>query len=369
MIKVLHGDAIAEMAKLPADSVHAIVTDPPYHLAPQRGGKAGFMGRTWDGGDTAFRVKTWEAALRVLKPGGYLLAFGGTRTSHRMVCAIEDAGFEIRDSISYLHDGGLVGPLLWVTGQGFPKSRNQLKPAFEPIVLARKPLAARTVAANVLEHGTGALNIDACRIAVAEAGGRPAREIVAMREGVSYSGRSLSGRVDGTLQSSRAVGTTDNGRWPANVIHDGSDEVEAAFAAFGERKSSDVRRELGTRPGGFGNVGAAKGSSVPCASGFGDTGTAARFFYCAKATKADRAESKHPTVKPLALMRWLCQLVTPPGGTILDPFAGSGTTLQAAAELGFSAIGIELEAEHVADIHRRLERLTNNQEPQLSLLA
>jgi DNA modification methylase len=521
------------MAKLPADSVHAIVTDPPYHLAPQRGGKTGFMGRAWDGGDVAFRVETWEAALRVLKPGGYLLAFGGTRTSHRMVCAIEDAGFEIRDSVLWLHGQGfskgfnlrraelcdcgggsgnaipcpheeaaqtskhdlrslrdsdlppsvdpqcqrreilfpcvseqglsepwakgaaagngrrqessVEGRFLYRANQGLSNDQNagssessdqwirsgthlsgregagkgldargrgtpqescsdgqssgksyglqepcgsldagalsgcgactrcgklrkefagfssSLKPAAEPIVLARKPLAARTVAANVLEHGTGALNIDACRVPT-EAGGRPAREVAAMREGVVYSGRSLSGSVDGSLQSSKAVGMTDTGRWPANVIHDGSDEVEAAFAAFGERKSC-------MSPSKAASAGRILGGTRTQGNLPMDAGTASRFFYCAKATKADRAESRHPTVKPLALMRWLCQLVTPPGGTILDPFAGSGTTLQAAVELGFSAIGIELEAEHVADIHRRLDRLTHNQESQLALLA
>lgn len=214
-----------------------------------------------------------------------------------------------------------------------------LKPAWEPIIVARKSLDG-TVAANVLAHGTGAINIDACRVAGAESTKRTSK---AGTNGDGW-GMGKAAHVNGS----------DAGRWPANVLHDGSDEVEAAFIAFGEKKSSAVRSEVGTRPGGFGNVGADKGGSVPCSSGFGDTGSSSRFFYAAKASKADRAGSKHPTVKPLALMRWLVRLVTPPGGTVLDPFAGSGTTLQAAREEGFGAIGIEREAEHHADILRRL---------------
>lgn len=224
-----------------------------------------------------------------------------------------------------------------------------LKPAFEPIILARKPLSEKSVAANVLRHGTGAINVDGCRI---EAAGRPAREVYPQREWVEYDGNSLAGRVDGSLQSSKAVGTTDEGRWPANVCHDGSAEVEAAFAAFGESYSSGGG---GTKTG----VGIPErrglGYHYNGNTGFGDSGTASRFFYSAKAGPDDRFGSKHPTVKPVALMRWLVRLVTPPGGMVLDPFAGSGTTGIAALAEGCHAILIEREAEYVADIRARLD--------------
>lgn len=366
-VQILHGDCRTVLAEMPEQSVDTIVTDPPYEL--------GFMGRTWDGTGVAFRVETWREALRVLKPGGHLAAFGGTRTSHRMICAIEDAGFEIRDSV------------MWIYGQGFPKSLDvskaidreagvvrkvvghqrlrgtarikggsgytvetsaenyktaelrdfvpitapttpeaaqwsgfgtALKPAHEPICLARKTLAKGcTVAANVLTHGTGALNIDAGWVPGSDKTPAPVGQ---------YGGSSIG--PDG--HSGIRNGNADSlGRWPANVIHDGSEEVETAFAVFGER---------------------------PTCRAYGDIGTASRFFYCAKASKSDRAGSKHPTVKPLSLMRWLCTLITPPGGIILDPFAGSGSTLQAAKECGFRAIGIEIEESYVADIHERMRR-------------
>ena len=369
--RVIPGDCIASMAAMPPNSVHSVVTDPPYHLTSitKRLGKpgsapivhgrdgahariaAGFMGKSWDGGDIAFQVATWRAVWRVLKPGGALVAFGGTRTFHRMAVAIEDAGFEIRDT------------LMWLYGSGFPKSHNQhgewsgwgtgLKPAHEMIILARKPLAA-TVAVNLGLHRCGALNIDGCRLS----GGKdvpasPARKV---------NGNALSGSVDGSLR--RASGQTGGfdrelGRWPANVLHDGSPEVLAAFAMFGatgaaapvkgSEASATVKNAYNGRarvPGKF----------------HGDTGSAARFFYSAKATKADRQGSKHPTVKPMRLMRWLVRLVTPPGGVVLDPFAGSGSTLQAAVEEGFSAIGCEREPEYVADCERRLAAAKARQE-------
>lgn len=353
-----HGDCLEILPTL--SNIDAIVTDPPYHLTsivarfvgknakPAQFGSdgayarasRGFMGKEWDGGDIAFRPETWNLVLNALKPGAHMAVFGGSRGYHRMACAIEDAGFEIRDS------------LMWLYGTGFPKSHNldgewngwgsALKPAFEPIVLARKPLVG-TIAANVLQYGTGAINIDACRIPASDK--TPAPVGTFSRPSIGTTGHSgvRNGSADGL------------GRWPANVLHDGSDEVEAAFAAFGEKKSSAVRSEVGTRPAGFGNVGWEKGSSIPCASGFGDTGTASRFFYCAKASKADRADSKHPTVKPLALIRWLCRLITPPGGVVLDPFSGTGTTISAALECGFKTIGIEREEEYFADMMQRVK--------------
>lgn len=212
-----------------------------------------------------------------------------------------------------------------------------LKPAFEPILLCRKPLIG-TVAGNTLKHGVGGINIDACRI---EGGERPARDATA-RTTISQFG---------AMGGSLAVGTTSEGRWPANVITDGSDEVMAAFAAYGERPARDGATKGGINPNpmDWGNP-----RPNTASVGRNDTGTAARFFYCAKANSDDRANSKHPTVKPLALMNWLVKLLTPPGGTVLDPFAGSGTTLLAADRLCFDAIGIEQSAEYFEDINRRM---------------
>ncbi len=310
-----------------------------------------------------------------------------------MVCAIEDAGFEIRDT------------LMWLYGTGFPKSHDvskgidarlltgsgrtedmrklamganyepsgrgrvnfdhgggsamnganepwtprtpeaaawegwgtALKPAFEPIVMARKPLIG-TVAANVLAHGTGAINVDGCRVSTDET-------ITATRN------TALGRMNDDSWQPKAGVyKQQEGGRFPANVLHDGSDEVVSAFPHTKSGKPGVMRKGR--------NDGACYGAeSRPAGTpmtGFGDEGSAARFFWSPKASKADRADSKHPTVKPVALMRYLCRLVTPPGGTVLDPFAGSGTTGQAALAEGFDAILIEREAEYQNDIRRRL---------------
>lgn len=408
-----HGDCIEIMKSMPDGSVDSIVTDPPYEL--------GFMGRSWDRTGIAYSVEMWRECLRVLKPGGHLLSFGGSRTYHRMACAIEDAGFEIRDQI------------MWVYGSGFPKSLDvskaidkqagaertgtgemvrggcraarggselvgsepiealkwkeltepateaakqwdgwgtALKPAHEPIVVARKPLIG-TVAENVLQFGTGAINVDGCRVDLngdykSKANGRP----------------SQTGLPD-NYDSGKANEPDTIGRWPANLIHDGSDEVLAAFP-FAIGATAPV---VGTEP------------SSKTANTFGDFsfrtpsdrrdggGSAARFFYCAKASKQDRdegmgdsadrvlarscqaqAEAKrgnlvdaeggafnkarirknnHPTVKPTDLMRYLCRLVTRPGGTVFDPFMGSGSTGKAAILDGFCFIGIDREEDHV----------------------
>lgn len=291
---VHHGDCRDVLAQMARDGVlfDACVTDPPYGLT--------FMGHKWDDTGVAFDPATWRAVYDVMRPGAHLLAFGGTRTQHRLVCAIEDAGFEIRDSIT------------WITGQGFPKSHSALKPAHEPICVARKPLDG-TVAGNVLRHRCGGLNIDASRV--------------------------MTGQSAAPFP-----------RWPANVIHDGSPEVEAAFAAFGERTSGGGTIHNKAKP-----PSVAKGQEYArIGFAYGDTGSAARFFFSAKASAADRAGSKHPTVKPQTLMRHLCTLVTPPGGHLLDPFAGSGSTLQAALRCGFLATGIEREIEYVRDTRARL---------------
>jgi DNA modification methylase len=393
------GDCRDVLRTLPDNSIDSVVTDPPYALvsivkrfgspnaAPAKGNdaymraSAGFMGKTWDTGETAFSVDFWAQVLRVLKPGGHVAAFGASRGYHRMACAIEDAGFEIRDS------------LMWIYGTGFPKShdvskgidkaagaereiigRSQyadrasnagqqyegwsgddqrlitapatdaarewqgfgtaLKPAFEPIVLARKPLSESTVAANVLRWRTGALNIDACRV---EAESRPL-VVPNRRNGNNIYSDGLCGSV--------AVGSTTEGRWPANVCHDGSDEVVEAFPASKAGGLTGIDRAP------IGYSGGSRGRGI-VTKAFDDCGSAARFFYSAKASKADRAGSKHPTIKPVSLMQWLCRLITPPGGTILDPFAGSGTTGAAAQNEGFRAILIEREAEYQQDIRHR----------------
>lgn len=379
------GDSREVLRGLPDNSVDSAVTDPPYALdsivkrfggdnaapAKDRDGafaraSAGFMGQKWDTGECAFDPDYWREVYRVLKPGGFLLAFSGTRTQHRMVVAIEDAGFEIRDQIG------------WLYGSGMPKSHNQgdgrgtaLKPAWEPICVARKPLIG-TVAANLAEHGTGALNIDACRI--------PTDEPIVTFDRIEGE-RSREQYRWGTGDNRRAVETA--GRWPANICHDGSDEVLAAFAAFGERRAgSEVKGTEPSMTGSESTVCYNKFNRVPSAA-HGDSGTAARFFFCGKASKRDREEgcedlpdavlamgngaqtkaaagdvvdegagafgvarvrkNNHPTVKPTELMRWLCRLVTPPGGVVLDPFMGSGSTGKAAMLEGFRFIGIERE--------------------------
>lgn len=370
------------------------------------------MGKSWDGGDIAFRVELWAQVLRVLKPGGHLVAFSGTRTYHRMACAIEDAGFEVRDMLSWLYGSGFpksldvskaidkaagaerevigvspyaknrsggregtyrgsedyrMGAAAELTAPGSDAAREwsgwgtALKPAQEPICFARKPLAEGTVAANVLAHGTGALNIDGCRVSAATGDIIKTFERVAgERDREQY----RTGTTVGPASSSNL------GRWPANVVHDGSPEVLAAFPdapgqqadislnapsaktgnVYGKmnrhgEKSADAR---------YGDKGSTNFAVLP-GMRRGDSGSAARFFYTAKADADDRIGSKHPTVKPVDLMRWLVRLVTPPKGVVLDPFAGTGTTGAAAFLEGFSAVLIEREEEYRADIARRMD--------------
>lgn len=357
-IELHAGDSRDVLKSRAENSVDSCVTDPPYALqsivkrfggknaAPAKGNAAfiraskGFMGKQWDTGETAFDPSFWAEVLRVLKPGGHLVAFSGTRTFHRMACAIEDSGFEIRDQIG------------WTFGSGFPKSHNAgngwgtaLKPAWEPICLARKPLSEKTVAANILRWGTGAINIDGCRVGSEDMSAQWDR---AWNNNADEFGKRYDqgGRERGKI--------VPPGRWPANIIHDGSEEV---IAAFPELHGAGSQRD---EPGG----GTFTGSSTDAAFGtigigqkgfrIGDTGSAARFFYTAKADSDDRLGSKHPTVKPLDLMQWLCRLVTPPGGTVLDPFSGTGTTGEAAFREGFNAVLIEREPEYQADIRRRM---------------
>jgi hypothetical protein len=378
---VLHGDCLDVMADMEPGSVDAVVCDPPYEL--------GFMGKTWDASGVAYRPETWQEVLRVLKPGGHLLAFGGTRTFHRMTTAIEDAGFEVRDCLS------------WMYGSGFPKSldvskaidkaagaerevvghhersdlrkgragfRNlpgevedrgaieltapatdearqwegfgtALKPAWEPIVLARKPFRS-TVAQNVLEHGTGALNIDGTRIGTAGGGGN----------GLGSHFDRLGDTEPRVKHGNDAGGSV--GRWPANVVLD-----EQAAAMLDAQSGVSRDGVAGAKSRGFQTEyvgGESRNAGLPQA-GYGGEGGASRFFYTAKASKADRGTGNtHPTVKPVSLMRWLVRMVTPPGGTVLDPFAGSGSTLVAAVIEGFQCVGIEREDDYVQIIRSRL---------------
>lgn len=393
-VTVLHGDMLDHLPELAARGAtfDACVTDPPYHLssivkrfsndnaAPAKSdgptgvyarASSGFMGQKWDGGDIAFRPETWRLVYELLKPGAHLLAFSGTRTYHRMVCAIEDAGFEVRDQIG------------WLFGSGFPKSHNlegdwggwgtALKPAWEPIVLARKPLDG-TVAANVLEHGTGALNIDGCRVpTTGETISAGHADSIRRGNFHEHEGWQRPWKTDVEEHARRREAALERantlGRWPANVVHDGSDEVLAAFAQFGERQTSKpgavFKRQSATELDGY--RGAALGAESRSVGtpmiAHGDTGTAARFFYSAKADATDRLGSKHPTVKPVDLMRWLVRLVTPPGGTVLDPFAGTGTTGMACLAEGFDCTLIEMQAKYVEDIRRRLKHVRGEDTP------
>jgi site-specific DNA-methyltransferase (adenine-specific) len=332
-------DALEAIPKLVEKGVlvDSVVTDPPYHLtaivkrfgnnesAPAQFGKdgamkrlsKGFMGKTWDGGNIAFRPETWVTISSIMRPGAFLVVFGGTRTYPRMACAIEDAGFVIQDCI------------MWLYGSGFPKRRDMLKPAYEPIVLAYKPGGKRT------------MQVDECRVGTEST----------IRN--SHAGTNGDGWGLGKAEH---VNGSDLGRWPANICHDGSDEVVAAFP---ESESGQPRDDRGR--GGF--WGASDG--VPCGPQYGDSGSAARFFYSSKAGPEDRNGSKHPTVKPVSLMRWLVPLVTPKNGIVLDPFAGTGTTGIAAKQTGRSAILIEREEEYVTDIRNRFKRKVSNP-PKLS---
>lgn len=343
---ILYGDNMTRLRSFADCSFDACVTDPPYGLK--------FMGRKWD--HNVPNVETWREVLRVLKPGAYLLAFSGTRTYHRMTVNIEDAGFEIRDQLQ------------WIYGSGFPKSHNlegerngwgtALKPAHEPICMARKPFRG-TVAANVRRWGTGAINVDACRI--------PAEHPTGW-------GGGGSAMYDGGLSRTGGEALPVDGRWPANVIHDGSDEVVSLFPVTGPSKAAE---DHGTSESIFLAHQWKRGASHTDAGG-----SAARFFYSAKASQAEREagliglplraagglsgrhdgtlgsitmrRNHHNTVKPIALMRHLLRLVTPPGGVVLDPFAGSGSTGCATALEGFDFVGIELDTEYAVIAERRV---------------
>ena len=343
---VVNADCLDAMKRMPDNSVDAIVTDPPYGLD--------FMGKNWDHGVPG--IEFWKEALRVAKPGAHLLAFGGTRTYHRLACAIEDAGWEIRDCV------------MWVYGSGFPKSMDIskaidkklgaeseeakkwsglgtcLKPAYEPVIMARKPVEG-TVVDNVLKYGTGGINIDGCRVPT---GGE--RVIVHDAPVGSFAGGE-QGRGSSRNNDGNIVYREVAGRFPANIIHDGSDEVLELFPDTG--KSGVAVRH---NSGGCTFGGKSKKPLMQDMS-YNDSGSAARFFYCPKASKKEKGkENVHPTVKPIELMKYLVKLVAPKGALVLDPFMGSGTTGVAAVEIGRRFIGIEKEPEYFKIAEDRIEK-------------
>ena len=406
---VYNGDCLEVMDKIDKCSVDSVVTDPPYHLtsivkrfgkegsAPAQFGtdgafaraSKGFMGKEWDGGDIAFQVETWRKCYELLKPGGHLIAFSGSRTYHRMAVAIEDAEFEIRDQC------------IWLYGSGFPKSHNigngwgtALKPAHEPMVLARKPLSEKSVAQNVDKFGTGAINIDACRI---EGEVKHPDTMPDFRDQGEQSKATIG--VDklsfGQTSNAKRKQLSDSdlldnqrGRWPSNVMHDGSEQIQQIFP---ETTSTEVSRQRTHK--GIWTAGelAEDEQFMPA---YGDQGNASRYFYCAKTSKDERnsglhgrhqgqyssdgrkkeienayqrnksvAANTHPTVKPVDLMRYLVRLVTPKGGLVLDPFMGSGSTGMGAREEDFRFVGIEKEEEYYEIAKARIK----NVKPQLKL--
>ena len=426
---VLNLDCRHGLAMLPDNSVDAVVCDPPYEL--------GFMGHAWDRSGIAYDVAMWREALRVLKPGGHMLAFSGSRTYHRMTCAIEDAGFEVRDSIMWVYGSGfpksldiskaidkIFGAERQVVGQQFRAATGRdegygfgesfditapatlaaqiwegwgtgLKPAHEPICVARKPMAADTVAANILAHGVGGINIDGCRVPIDPVA--DASQLRTMRVSQHDGADGWGMNTTRANPTARVLGM--EGRWPANFIHDGSPEVLALFPETAPSKS-------GGKSGSTAIWGDGSAKKLE-RGGFDDAGSAARFFqqchwtqedleaalfyYCAKASKRDKDEglgeefaeragsanlrqngglskaktefklrNQHPTVKPTELMRYLCRLVTPPGGLIVDPFAGSGSTGKAATLEGFQFIGFELDPQYAAIANARLEAARNS---------
>ena len=362
-IKLYSGNCLSVLDGMEENSLDSCVCDPPYHLTsivkrfgganavPAQNGtdgafarqSRGFMNTIWDGGDVAFRVETWAKVYRVLKPGAFITAFASTRRFGRMSVAIEDAGFITHPFIA------------WIFATGFPKATRvkldgwegwrygtqALKPALEPIYVGQKPFEkGLTGTENIAKWGTGAINIGACRVNPGEV--------------IPGGGRSF-GACDGVHEGWRRPSHADyeskpahnQGRWPANIIHDGSDEVIAAFPETSASPKGNI-----TQGGGAFGSGAPRGDKE--FQGHGDSGSAARFFYSSKADSDDRLGSKHPTVKPVDLMQYLCRLVTPKNGTILDPFSGTGTTGEAAFREGFNAVLIEREAEYQADIRRRM---------------
>lgn len=310
--KVIHADSLEHLKTLDDNIFDSCVTDPPYHLTSivkrfTKGPEAkhgkdgsfnrlskGFMGQEWDGGDIAFTKEFWEQVYRVLKPGSVLLAFAATRNYHRMATAVEDSGFEIFDMIN------------WIYGSGFPKRKNLLKPAHEPILMARKGVNRN-------------LNLNECRIPYKDENDRSGWHKTGSDGSKGYL-NSNTFKIR-KISAEEIKQRTKDGRYPANVIHDGSDEVLETFKKF-----------------------------------VGDIGDASRFFYCAKANKKEKGDSGHPTVKPLKLMKYLVKLITPVNGIVLDPFAGTGTTGEAALLEDRKYYLIEKTEKYLKDIKKRVNK-------------
>jgi DNA modification methylase len=399
--QLFNGNNIDKLRELEDNSIDSIVTDPPYGLSAAKNSgkrsKGGFMGKQWDYDVPS--VEVWAECLRVLKHGGHLLAFAGTRTQHRMAVRIEDAGFEIRDMIA------------WVYGSGFPKSLDvskaidraagaerevvgimpssrakasesgfmmaqklatapsteaakqwegwgtALKPAMEPITVARKPLIG-TVAENVLQYGTGGLNIDNSRVEFVSDADR--KESTAKNQHADFGTAPITNNiVYGDYSMMKPKNYNPPGRWPANFIHDGSDEVVGLFPMTGKGNGGEPYNYAGKE---YNNKDSSmfNGDKPQAPSNFNDNGSAARFFYCPKVSKSERnagCDNKHPTVKPTDLMRYLCKLITPPGGIVLDPFMGSGSTGCAALLDGFKFIGMELDDEYFKIAEARITHI------------
>ena len=378
------GDCLEVLKTIPDNSVDSVVTDPPYGI--------GFLNKEWDspqkhkelieretkrslerfeegkspvkggfskgvqpglpigGAKEGKWFQDWcelwaRECYRILKPGGHALSFSAPRTYHRMATAFEDSGFQIRDQ------------LMWVFGQGFPKSQNigkkvegyegwgtALKPAHEPIVMARKPLSEKSIAENVLKHGTGGINIDGSRIGTDDT--RSKASLTALGQNSGWNAHN----------NKEVIAGSECGRFPANIIFD-EEAGQLLDEQSGISKSGKNKLEKGT--GGIWN----KGTNLPIGPEYGDKGGASRFFYCPKTSKKDRNEGDvsngHPTVKPTDLMRYLINLVTPPNGTTLDPFMGSGSTGKAAIRCGVNFIGIEKEQEYMDIAKARIEHEQN----------
>ena len=428
--KIYCWDCLEIMKLLPENSVDSIVTDPPYEL--------GFMGKSWDNTGIANNPEMWKECLRVLKPWGHLLAFSGTRTYHRMACAIEDAGFEVRDMIEWVYGSGfpkslnigkavdklqgnereVVGKEIRSEGRQFAEGKSgfakgeitltkgtsewegwgtALKPAHEPICMARKPLGEKTVAQNVLKYGTGGINIDESRVGLN--GEKPPTGSGNKSNGATGIDFHGGNKEEGNE-------TSPLGRFPANLIHDNSEEVRECFPETGKGNGKGAYNYAGRE---YNNKETSmfNGDKPQAPSNFNDSGNASRFFksiiYQAKASKSERnkgcegLEEKakvfngqsdkpsedmkdvekrfttqpkanfHPTVKPIALMEYLIKMVTPKGGIVLDPFAGSGSTLVAAKQNGFNYIGIEITEEYIPIIEARLNAVEETKEKQTSL--
>ena len=393
-MKLLLGDCLDKLKELDDNSVDSIVTDPPYGLS--------FMGKKWDYDVPSQAI--WEECMRVLKPGGHLLSFAGSRTYHRMAVRIEDAGFEIRDQI------------MWIYGSGFPKSHNigkavdkiqgnerevvgikehskkdfkdnlyaqdpanannnkifgygeevltkgnsdyegwgtALKPAHEPIAMARKPIAEKTVADNVLEWGTGGINIDRCRVEFVSDADRA--ESTNKNQHADFGSTMGTNQIYGDYSMLEPQNYNPPGRFPANIIFD-EEAGKLLDEQSGTSKSTGGRSGNKNGVGSNGIYGQYNGEVRDENPGFGDVGGASRFFYCPKTSKKDRdVDNIHPTVKPTDLMSYLIRLVTPKGGVVLDPFMGSGSTGKAAVREGMQFVGIERESEYFDIAEARIQ--------------